>query len=129
MLFGGGIFLLVLCVVGSVVGYIWYDRATKVDRSTPIAVVVQYVDAIFEYRDPARAKLFECDGSNPGGALREQLRLVEDRERTFDVIFIVTVPDFTTEELGHAARVKADIEYAAPMEGGFHAHVNHGCLS
>jgi hypothetical protein len=114
LLFGAAIFLLVLCLVGSVAGYVWYGRKTRIDRSTPVAVVSQFVDAIFTYRDPVRTERFECDGTDPSGPLLEQLRLMEDRERQFNIIFIITAQNFLTEEIGTKARVRAEIQFVAP---------------
>lgn len=113
-----GVALLVLCVVGSVGGYIWYDRATRVDRGTPVVVVFQYVDTIFTSRDIHRAESFECDGVNPSEPLLEVLRQVEDRERQFNIVFIVKVTEYKTEELGKTAKVEAMINFIAPVENG-----------
>ena len=43
LLLGLGAFMLVLCLAGGIGGYIWYDRATRIDRSTPAIVVEQFV--------------------------------------------------------------------------------------
>lgn len=113
-----GVVLLVMCVVGSVVGYIWYDRATRIDRSNPVVVVFQYVDSIFTSRDIERAKSFECDGANPREPLLEVLQQIEEREQQFNIIFIVKVTDYETDELGATAKVKATIDFFAPVDNG-----------
>jgi hypothetical protein len=113
-----GVVLLVMCVIGSVVGYFWYDRATRVDRSTPVVVVFQYVDSIFTSRDVERAKLYECNGANPRGPLLDVLRQIEERERSFNIIFIVKVTEYENEELGRTSRVRATIDFFAPVDSG-----------
>ena len=116
-LLGLGVIALVMTVVAGIAGYILYDRATRTDRSTPVAVVYQYVRAVFTDRDLDRAAQFECDGASPSDPLVEQLRQVEERERKFNVIFIIEATNFETEELGASARVRTDIEFVAPTNG------------
>ena len=118
LLLGLGVALLVICVVGSVVGYILYDRATKVDRSTPAVVVLQYVNAIFDERDLAKAESFECDSSNGQLHLRALLNELEDLERKFNVRVTVSVADFKTDIRGSNAAVNADLLIDVPEEDG-----------
>ena len=80
-LFGCGAFLLVLCVIGSVAGYVWYDRATRIDRSTPAIVVEQYIYAIFDQRSFSLAEGFECRDGASRQQIQDLMNQIEERER------------------------------------------------
>src|SRR4051812_13662744 len=43
LLVGIGV-VLVLCLIGSIAGYVTYDRATKLDRSQPYVTLYQYLE-------------------------------------------------------------------------------------
>jgi len=67
-----------------------YHEATKLDRSNPEVVLIRYLDATFERKDPATASLYTC--SDPKGlasinSLREEL---DRREKSFGVSILVT---------------------------------------
>jgi hypothetical protein len=75
--------LAVLCMIGSAVGYFWYDRATSTDRSTPRGVLLQYLlDRSDQEND--RAALLVC-----GDAEIDQLDALfaelDAREQQFEV--------------------------------------------
>jgi hypothetical protein len=113
-----GSFLLVVCLVGGVVGYVLYDRATRVDRSTPVVAVFQYVDAIFAVRDAEQAMLFECDEATGRAALQPLLDDLEDRERRFGIQIKVSVTNFASTAEGATARVLADLLIDVPEADG-----------
>jgi hypothetical protein len=52
--------LAALCASGSLVGYVWYDKATTPDRTTPALSVRQYGNAYLGERDDAHAAEFAC---------------------------------------------------------------------
>jgi hypothetical protein len=52
--------LAALCASGSLVGYVWYDRSTTPDRSTPVLAVRQYGSAYLGQHDDMRAARFAC---------------------------------------------------------------------
>jgi len=67
-----------------------YHEATKIDRSNPEVVLIRYLDATFERKDPAMAGLYTCSDPKdlaPLGALRADL---EKREKDFGVTISVT---------------------------------------
>jgi hypothetical protein len=112
-------FLLVICLVGGVVGYVLYDRSTRIDLGTPVVVVVQYVDAVFDRRDPTEAELFECKRSNGRPALQDLLSEIEERERRFGIrISVSTGETFNTTIEGTRAHVVVDLIIAAPEPNG-----------
>jgi hypothetical protein len=50
----------VLVVAGGGVGFLLYNRATEIDRSTPTIAVRQFLGAIFLDQDDDRVRLFTC---------------------------------------------------------------------
>jgi hypothetical protein len=58
--------LIILIVVGTLAAsgagaaFLLYDRATKIDRSTPAVAVDQFVHATFVDKDDDRVELFTC---------------------------------------------------------------------
>jgi len=114
-----GVFFLALCLVSGVVAFMLYDRATRKDRGTPNVVVFQYIDAIFDQRDPSEAKLFECKASNGRAALDALLSEIEEREQRFDIrISVSTGTKFDTSVEGKSAQVKVDLIVTAPEANG-----------
>lgn len=114
-----GVFFLALCLVSGTVGFILYDRGTRKDRSTPTVVVFQYVDAIFDQRDPSEAELFECESSKARAALQGLLEEIEEREQRFDIrISVSTGTNFDTSVEGTRATVVVDLVVAAPEANG-----------
>jgi hypothetical protein len=111
-------FLLVVCLVGGIGGYVWYDRTTRIDRSTPVVVVFQYVDAIFELRDVDHARLFECERSNGRAALQMLLSDIMERERKFDIRLSVSAGDFESAVEGAQAEVRTSLFIDAPEVNG-----------
>jgi hypothetical protein len=97
-----GVAALMLCVAGSAVGYILYDRATRIDRSTPAVVVLQYINAVFDERDFGSAEVFECDSSDAQQPLRALLDELEAVERKFNVR--VTVSPLTLQRISKVLR-------------------------
>jgi hypothetical protein len=113
------VFFVALCLVSGAVGFILYDRGTRKDRSTPTVVVFQYVDAIFDQRDPSEAELFECKDSTSRPALETLLGEIEEREQRFNIrISVSTGTNFNTSVEGTRATVVVDLVVAAPEANG-----------
>ena len=67
-----------------------YHEATKIDRSNPEVVLIRYLDATFERKDPAMASLYTCskpEGLAPLNAMQADL---VKREKDFAVTISVT---------------------------------------
>ena len=65
----GGVAAL-LCLGGGLIAFTMYDKATKLDRSRPDMVAIQYVGDLFTRRDRERAELWTCDGARLPAAER-----------------------------------------------------------
>lgn len=67
-----------------------YHEATKIDRTNPEVVLIRYLDATFERKDPAMASLYTCanpQGLTPINAMQADL---VKREKDFAVTISVT---------------------------------------
>jgi hypothetical protein len=77
------VLMALVCVGGGVLGYVVYDRATKIDRSSPTVVVLQYVFALFDPYYDREPESFECERLTEDGIRRElmvRLKEIEDRD-------------------------------------------------
>jgi hypothetical protein len=75
-----------------------YHKATEIDRSDPQVVLIRYLDATFERKDPAMAGLYTCadpEGLAPINSLREEL---DKREKDFGVVVQVASGRMATEQ-------------------------------
>jgi hypothetical protein len=54
---------------GAVIAFVAYDKATKLDRSTPAVALQQFLGAVFSDEDPARVSLFICSRWNAQDAI------------------------------------------------------------
>lgn len=108
-----------LCASGSVAGYVWYSQATTPDRSTPSLVVRQYLEAIFEDDDPARASLFTCGKPESLTEVQDTLADIHQRESRFGVKITVGWDSFNTTEQGKNATVTLNLLIRVPEANGY----------
>lgn len=106
--------VLLLCLGGSITGYVLYDRATKLDRSTPFAALIQYVDYDFNQDDPDRARLYRC--AQPDlGPLTDLFTDLRKREQQFNVTIQVSLANTSTQLSGRTATMRADLVLQLPL--------------
>lgn len=106
-----------ICLGGSLTFYIWYDKTTTPDRSTPEGVVEQYVDVKFNLRDDARAKLFECPSADVvdiDGTLRD----VKVLEARFSTSATIRPASFAVSVNGNEADVASTLDIVVTESGG-----------
>ena len=113
-----GAFALVVCLAFGIAGYVLYERATRLDRSTPVVTVFQYVDAVFEVRDDGQAELFECKKSTGRAALNVLLDDLKAREQRYSIRITVSVTNFAESVEGSKAQVQADLLIDVPEADG-----------
>ena len=111
--------ILVVLVVGVVgaagYGFIWYDRATAPDRSSPDATLSNYLGALLVERDDSRAGLYVCEA--PHLAEMQELRgSIEQRERDLNTVIIVSWSGYDVRENGDEADIGASIERRATID-------------
>jgi hypothetical protein len=111
--------MLMLCAAAAGVTYVLYDRATRIDRSTPVVVVEQYVNVLLSDRDDERASLFECDGKRGARTRVKELRTqLEDLERRFDIDVIVSTANYDWSIYGARSDVQVDLLIDVPEADG-----------
>ncbi len=118
LLLTAAILLTGACLVGATIGFLAYDRATKIDRSSPVVVVEQYVDAVFSERDPNRAALFECSDGDPRADLQVLLDDLMERERRWDIQITVTTANYRTSTGRVSSRIDVDLLIDVPEADG-----------
>jgi len=96
------IMLTSLVVVGGTVGFVVYDKATEIDRSTPTVAVRQFLQAGLVDRDVDSVALFVCAQWSPSEALVAVTSSADDSMR---VTFGVT----SVEETGDSAKATVRI--------------------
>lgn len=67
-----------------------YHETTKIDRTNPEVVLIRYLDATFERKDPAMAELFTCANPADLAPVKEMQADLERREKEFGVSITVT---------------------------------------
>ncbi|MBQ1018293.1 hypothetical protein KBX71_10515 [Micromonospora sp. D93] len=109
--------LALLCLGGIATAYVWYDRASKPDRSTPDVVVDNYLRAFLVDRNDTRADLFTCESGadlQTLGALRTDLLA---REQRFGTTITVSWGALAVQKQGDVAAVKVTLIISARIDG------------
>lgn len=99
-----------LCASGSLVGYVLYDKATTVDRSTPELAVRQYAAAYLGQHDDARAAEFACTDQSGLTDVKNLRQSLDEREKSYNLTIYVNLD--TVHEVsrsGNTAHVKVVI--------------------
>ncbi|WP_155391308.1 hypothetical protein [Catellatospora paridis] len=77
--------------IGGVVAVVLtYHEVTKIDRTEPLVVLDEYLDAVLVRKDRVGAELYECSGSSNLTALANLRGQLNERERSFGVEVLVT---------------------------------------
>ncbi|MBB5871255.1 hypothetical protein F4553_004634 [Allocatelliglobosispora scoriae] len=92
-----------------------YDQATKVDRSQPEVVVREYIVAVLNRRDDAKAAIYSCENSQGLMSILELRSSLESDERKFNLSTQVSLARLSRDGSG---RVDADLEILQQGSGG-----------
>lgn len=114
--------VLVVLGVGAVgaagYGFVWYDRETRPDRSSPSASAGNYIGALLQDRDQNRADLFACDDEGGLSEIRRFQADIEEREKQLGTGIVVNVEDLVTEQQsGQEAVVTVTVRRSAHAGG------------
>jgi len=90
-----------------------YHESTKIDRSNPEVVLIRYLDATFERKDPAMASLYTCANPARLGPLDSYRDELEAREKNFGVTILVTSSRMTTTD----STIQMDLHVVANKNG------------
>src|SRR5438045_9644808 len=88
-------FVALLCLGGVAVGYLFYDRATKPDLSTPEHVTRKYLEAYLVDRDEYAAKQYQCSDDSGLAEIRALRSDIDGREQKYGVKFSYSVDSAT----------------------------------
>jgi hypothetical protein len=91
------------------VGFILYDRATRLDRSAPDVAVDNYLRALLVDRDDTRASLYACGDDSGLSAIHAFRDDVEAREDRFDASIDVSWGGLAVDAAGDRATVDTEI--------------------
>jgi hypothetical protein len=107
-----------LCLGGVGVFISFYDDATKIERTSPDAVVDQFLRAYLVNRDDQEAALFTCkDGLDLAGISALRTQLIQ-REKDFDVKVNVSWSSLTVSGTEKSRRsVTTDLVIAGSSGG------------
>lgn len=77
-------------LLGGTVAIIFYNRATAIDRGTPVVSASSFLRAVFVDEDPARVGLYTCSSWSASQALSDTKALADPEARvswdTFSVV-------------------------------------------
>jgi hypothetical protein len=104
----GGI-LALLCVGGAGVFVALYDKATKIQRSAPDAVVDSFLRAYLVNRDDQEASLFECKSGPDLQAMAAFRSDVQGRETKYTISIQVSWNDLIVTTDAGRTTVRTDI--------------------
>jgi hypothetical protein len=95
-----------------------YHKQTELDRSDPEVVLIRYLDATFERKDPAMAGLYTCSSPSGLAAINDLRADLERREKTFGVTIVVTSGRMTKDNtsIGTDLRITANKNGAVESE-------------
>ncbi|WP_444952122.1 hypothetical protein [Micromonospora ureilytica] len=109
--------LALLCLGGIATAYVWYDRASKPDRSAPDVVVDNYLRAFLVDRNDTRADLFTCESGPQLEALVALRTDLLTREQQLGVTILVSWGSLDDDSHGDTASVVTDIRRSATVDG------------
>jgi hypothetical protein len=101
--------LAVLCAGAVVVGFLWYQRSTEVERKNPLEVLQQYLDARFNEPAPDRVKLFVCRDPDLTD-LESVLDELGSRARSSDISIELNLTNSSVETNGNSSVVNSQLK-------------------
>ncbi|WP_232533892.1 hypothetical protein [Plantactinospora sp. KBS50] len=111
-----GALLVLLLVAGGAV-FIWYDRATTLDRSAPDVTVDNYLRAYLVDRNDVRAQQYECSAGSNLEPIRSLRAEIEDREEQFSVTVQASWGALMERVQDRTASVQTSITIASFADG------------
>ncbi len=119
-------FIALLCLGGVAVGFLYYDRATKPDLSSPVLVTHEYLSAYLIDRDDRAAERYQCSDASGLAEIRALRDDIDTRQKTYGVTIIPSVDRLQEgEQSGRTARVTVDLVLTAVIQGKPQRDVEH----
>jgi hypothetical protein len=111
-------FVGLLCLGGIGVGFLFYDRATKPDLSSPVVVTDKFISVYLVDRDDRRAQQYQCSDASGLAeihALRDDL---DQREKTYSITINVAVDSISeSSRTNDDATVAVDLALTTILDG------------
>ena len=111
-------FVALLCLGGAGVGFLYYDRATKPDLSSPVVVTDKFLSVYLVDRDDRRAQDYQCSdvsGLAEIHALREDL---DHREKAYRITISTSVDSIReSNRTNNDAEVSVDLALTTVLDG------------
>jgi hypothetical protein len=103
-------------ILGGAVGVFVYNRATAVDRSTPVVSADAFMNAVAVEEDPQRVGLYTCAAWSATDAFTETTRLIDPQARTTWDTFVVVSQSESAAVIDARVRFRYPGEVAASGE-------------
>jgi hypothetical protein len=104
-------FALVIGGLAAGTAFYFYDKATAIDRSTPLVVTRSFLDATLVKKDAAKTALFVCDGWSANAALALA-------GAPTDPTVVIWWGDSSISESGNQATTVTQVHFAVHVAGG-----------
>ena len=101
-----------LCLGGASVVFLLYEKATRIDRSTPDAVVDNYLRAYLVVRDDKEAAEYTCGGVAAFPEIQALRADVVSREQTHSMTVNFSWTRLDVQSSGQTAMVTTDVQRA-----------------
>jgi len=119
-------FAALLCLGGVAVGFLFYDRATKPDLSTPEHVTRKYLEAYLVDRDDYAANQYRCSDASGLTELQALRDDIDARQRRYGVSITGSLDRVhEVERTASAAKVDVDLVFSAVIQGAPQKDLEH----
>ncbi len=111
-------FAALLCLGAVAVGFLYYDRATKPDLTSPVLSTHEYLSAYLIDRDDQSAERFQCSNASGLAEIRALRDDLDSREKTYGVRITPSVDRLqATEQSDKSATVLVDLVLSTVIDG------------
>ncbi len=110
--------LALLCLGGGAAAFLFYDKATKPDLSSPVLATEQYLTAYFKDRDDAKAEQYRCASASGLSEVQKLRNDIEAHEKSLGITYDVSVDGVhETGRQGNEATVAASLVFVSTFQG------------
>ena len=114
-----------LCLGGTAAAFVFYDKATAPDRSSPHATVDDYLRAFLGQRDDRLAAQYVCQDSSGLSSVRALRADMESREKQFSMSATFSWDVLGESPVQGGVNVEADIVILAVLDGKSQRALEH----
>lgn len=119
-----------LCLGGGAALFVYYDKATAPDLSSPALVTRKYLAAYLLDRDDVKAAQFRCADDGGLADVRALRSDIDSRQTTYKIKITVSIDSVTeTSRSDTTATTTADIVLSTVIDGKSQSAVEHWVFS